>query len=325
MYTAANTESDGVINFYCNGSKSFVGDSCTATQEHYYTTAYSETTHYDTLEEALSQAVTDGYLTADNIKNFVCFGPGASEGSCSEDNLYRIIGVFNNQVKLIKDTYADTTMLGEDGDYNMVDTTNFYSGMRNNNVNHYWYYWNYNNADSSLNNWSESRLNTVNLNTNYWNYLTSDWQSKIASTTWKVGGNTLENIINVSVKTAYTNEIVSPAEGTTYQDEIGLMYVSDYMYAVDPSGWTNVGNGSATIDYRAIKGDNWMYMGDYEWTISRNTDFTYTAFLMHYRGYVNYSTVDFSDGVRPVFYLSSDVEIYEDHAGTQSDPYRIVL
>ena len=324
VYTAAATESDGVINFYCNGSKSFVGNSCTATQEHYYTTAYNEATHYDTLEAALTQAVTDGYLTADNIKNFVCFGPGASEGSCGIDNLYRIIGVFDGQVKLIKYDYADTTMLGEDGDYYQTITTSFFSGKRNEQGTLYRYYWNgpTSSGGTQTNNWSESRLNTVNLNTNYWNYLTSDWQSKIASTTWKVGGNTWESIGTQRVKTAYTNEIVSPVEGTTYQDEIGLMYVSDYMYAVDPTGWTTVGYNNSVSDYRGIKGDNWMYMGDHEWTISRRSDNTTDTFSVSYRGDVNGNTVSNEPGVRPSFYLNSDVE-FEGGSGSSADPYVI--
>ncbi len=333
VYTAANTESDGVINFYCNGSKSFVGNSCTATQEHYYTTAYNEGTQYQTLEEALAQAVTDGYLTSDNIKNFVCFGPGASEGSCGIDNLYRIIGVFDGQIKLIKYDYADTTMLGEDGDSSTTQTTSFLSGKLYDAGTRYLYYWNgpTSSGGTQTNTWSASRLNTVNLNTNYWNYLTSDWQSKIANTTWKVGGNTLENIREVSVKTAYTNEIVNPAEAKTYEDEIGLMYVSDYMYAVDPTGWTKTGydNNSPSNpsnDYRGVKGDNWMYMGDVDWTISRCSDNANNAFYLNINGRVGGNTVYvLYNVVRPSFYLNSDVEIYEGHTGTQSDPFRIVL
>ena len=328
VYTSASTDTDGVINFYCNGSKQFVGYACSYTQEHYYTTAYNETTHYDTLEAALTQAVTDGYLTSDNIKNFVCFGSGASEGSCDIDNLYRIIGVFNGQVKLIKCGYADTTMLGTAGDYYDTLTSNFYSGMYIDAGTVYRYYWNYSNGDISTNDWSQSRLNTVNLNTNYWNYLTSDWQSKIASTTWKVGGNTLENIRDVSVKTAYTNEIVSPAAATTYEDEIGLMYVSDYMYAVDPIEWLSIGydSSNASNDYRGIKGDNWMYMGITEWTITRRSDGMDNAFYVDRTSYLGHYAVNGNYfGVRPVFYLNRDVEIIEGHVGTASDPYRIVI
>ena len=323
VYTAAATESDGVINFYCNGAKQSVGYDCNASEEHYYTTVYSETAHYNTLEEALNQAVTDGYLTSDNIKNFVCFGPEASEGSCSEDNLYRIIGVFDGQVKLIKYDYAKPTILGEDGDYYQTQTTSFLSGKLYDAGTRYLYYWNgpTSSGGTETNTWSASRLNTVNLNTNYWNYLTADWQGKIANTTWKVGGNTWESIGTQSVKTAYTNEIVSPAEGTTYQDEIGLMYVSDYMYAVDPSGWTTVGSG--TTDYRAIKGDNWMYMGEVDWTISRRLVYAYDAFCVGGGGSVTYTAVSLPRGVRPSFYLNSNVE-FEGGSGLSSDPFVII-
>ena len=36
------------------------------------------------------------------VNNYVCFG--SSEASCPDDNLYRIIGVFGDRVKLIKST-----------------------------------------------------------------------------------------------------------------------------------------------------------------------------------------------------------------------------
>ena len=330
MYTAANTETDGVINFYCNGAKQYVGANCPVEQEHYYTTAYNEATHYDTLEETLAQAVTDGYLTADNIKNFVCFGPGASEDSCGIDNLYRIIGVFNNQIKLIKYDYADTTMLGEDGDFYQTMEEIFYSGMQKVADRVYRYHWNYNENNNSTNDWSTSRLNTVNLNTNYWNYLTAKWQSKIANTTWQVGGNTSSNIYGTTAKTTYTNEITPPDVATTYEDEIGLMYVSDYMYTVDSRNWTKLGydassDSNPSNDYRGIKGDSWMFMGDYEWSITRQSDTMNYAFLIIINGGVGYGPISGYTSIRPVFYLNTDVQIYEGHAGTASDPYRIVI
>ena len=328
VYTSASTDIDGVINFYCNGSKQYVGASCLVDQEHYYTTAYNETTHYDTLEKALTQAVTDGYLTSDNVKNFVCFGPGAESGDCLEDNLYRIIGVFGDQVKLIRYNYADTTLLGIDGDYYITYyNEGVYSGILKNPNIWYRYHWNYTNENSPFNNWKTSELNIINLNTNYWNYLDSKWQSKIANTTWQIGGNTLSNIRDVSTKIAFISEIISPTETVTYQDEIALMYVSDYMYAVNPKGWTKKGydNNIPSNDYRSIKDDNWMYMGDNEWTITRRSDIETHTFSIYHEGNIVPNAVSGYDAVRPVFYLNSDVQIYEGHAGTISDPFRIVL
>ena len=45
-----------------------------------------------------------------NPNNYICFGSDAFP--CPEDNLYRIIGVFGNNVKLIKATLATKEMLG---------------------------------------------------------------------------------------------------------------------------------------------------------------------------------------------------------------------
>lgn len=61
--------------------------------------------------------------------------------------------------------------------------------------------------------------------------------NKIAESIWKVGGNTYDNVM-------YTAMIVSPAENTTYPAQIGLMYVSDYAYAANPTYWTYPGYSS---------------------------------------------------------------------------------
>ncbi len=318
------SETDSVINLYCEDEKGYIGLTCSETETHYYTTAYDETEHYHTYEEALEQAVLDGYLTKDHVKNFICFGPGAENSTCPEENLYRIIGVFNNQVKLIKYDYADTTLLGTDGDYQGTSES-FISGRPQNNT-LYRYYWNYSSGSSSTNDWNQSRLNTINLNTNYWNYLTTTWQEKIANTTWKVGGNTYDAIRTVTAKVAFNNEIESPAEATTYQDEIGLMYVSDYMYAADPSGWLNIGyEFGAKNDYQAIKGKNWMYMGAAEWTITPRYEDDDTVFDIVTTGSITRSTVVDISNVRPVLYLNSDVQITGNNTGTKDNPYRLVI
>ena len=54
------------------------------------------------------------------VNNFVCFG--SSETPCPTDNLYRIIGVIDGKVKLIKYDYATSTLLGTDGDYGESST-----------------------------------------------------------------------------------------------------------------------------------------------------------------------------------------------------------
>ena len=52
----------------------------------------------------------------DKVNNYLCFG--STQSPCPADNLYRIIGVFDGRVKLIKSDYATSALLVTDGDYN---------------------------------------------------------------------------------------------------------------------------------------------------------------------------------------------------------------
>ena len=265
---------------------------------------------------------------SDAVNNYVCFGSNVTP--CPADNLYRIIGVFGDKVKLIKSDYATSALLGADGDYSKMYTANFgdnsdYKG--NNLANIAAYTWNYKN-NTTINNgygsntWSTSLLNKTNLNKNFITNIGADWAAKIADTTWKVGGNTGANVYNQPAKTAYQNEIVSPVttnttdNATTYSAKVGLMYVSDYGFAAAPSAWTT---NLCDYDGEAIKNVNWMYMGLYEWTISRFSGDAYYVFRVYSPGYVLYLGANYACGVRPVFYLSSSVN-YASGSGTAADP-----
>ena len=68
-----------------------------------------------------------------------------------------------------------------------------------------------------------------------------------------------------------------------------------------------------------------MYMGDVDLTISRRDGTSNSIFGVNSNGYISDLFVSNGRGVRPVFYLNTDVEIIEGHAGTVSDPYRIVI
>ncbi len=262
---------------------------------------------------------------SDQVNNYVCFGSNVTP--CPTDNLYRIIGVFGDKVKLIKSDYATTTLLGADGDYSKMYTANNWdnSAYKGNNLaNVAAYNWN----KSNQNTWSLSNLNKTNLNKNFITNIGADWAAKIAETTWKVGGNTYANIGTQPAKTAYQNEINNPVttnsqdNATELKAKIGLMYVSDYMYAAPQDKWTLVGYNSsdASKDYRAATSVNWMYMGLAEWTISRNAVGSGPAFFVNSSGYVNDNIVGFiACGVRPVFNLSSSVN-YASGSGTAADP-----
>ena len=227
------------------------------------------------------------YAGASNsVNNYICLG--SDEATCPEANLFRIIGVFGDKTKVIRAKSVGSQK------------------------------WN----TSSSNTWSTSSLNTYLNGT----YLTSlgTLAAKIATTTWKVGGGTSANIYSSVPATAYQYEVGSSASSTTHDAKIGLMYVSDYYYSASPSAWTLVGYNSsdATKDYRAAKTTNWLSLGSTEWTISRVSDNTTSAFYVYSTGIVVSYNVTNSIAVRPSFNLESSVK-YVSGSGSMSDPVRI--
>ena len=268
-----------------------------------------------------------------NPNNFVCFG--TTESPCPIDNLYRIIGVFGENyhgangkqlVKLIKYDYMTTDELGTDGDYSQtykewgMDST--YKGTYGDGERIGVYYWNYKATGSATNTWSTSLLNKTNLNTNFINNIGTTWANKIATVTWKVGGNTLANIGTKTSSVAYTNEITNPVttnttdNATTYSAKIGLMYVSDYGFAASPDAWTLT---MSSYNNTTATNNNWMYMGLYEWTVSRFADVSDHAFNVVSDGGVYNDYVHNNLGVRASFNLESSVS-YVSGSGSMSDP-----
>ena len=274
-------------------------------------------------------------VESEGVKNYVCFG--SDESPCPTDNLYRIIGVFDHKisetkteqrVKLIKYDYATSDLLGIDGDYSgkytddRLNTNRYYKGSNYENV--ATYYWN---TATQSNIWSESKLNKINLNTNFLTNIGKEWADKIVETTWKVGGNTRENIGEVIPSVAYQNEIVNPSVNTTdgvaeYKAKVGLMYASDFGFSEEPSEWTT----ELDYPYNQVE-KNWMYMGLGEWTITRmddadDADPADPAFEVTDQGNVGGLLVIYGYGVRPSFSLSSSIT-YESGIGTATDPIRI--
>ena len=215
---------------------------------------------------------------SESVNNYICLG--SDEATCPDANLFRIIGVFGDQTKVIR---AKLVVYKE------------------------WH-------TSESNTWSSSSLNTYLNGT----YLTSlgTLTDKIATTTWKVGGGSTTYLSDVP-KIAYQYEVGSNASTTTVDKKIGLMYVSDYGFAADQSGWT-----TKLSSYNSNTSKNWLYLGSTEWTLSRISDYSYSAFDMTNTGIVNGARVTSGRAVRPSFNLESSVK-YVSGSGSMSDPVRI--
>ena len=198
--------------------------------------------------------------------NYVCFG--SDDATCPEDNLYRIIGVFDGQVKLIK-----ATSYGN-------------------------YYWSGSSSNTS-NSWGDSTLNTNILNGTYLNNMGSTWSNLIATHTWKVGGMNGTS----TPKTVYDYE-VGANSSTTYNAKIGLMYISDYGFAASNSHWTTAlyDYESATSDNWMHMG-LWEWTISCNSVASIEA-----AFVVIAAGFVTNDSVYFTNAVRPSFYLNSSVQ-----------------
>ena len=217
-----------------------------------------------------------------NPSNYICFG--SDYNNCPDENLYRIIGVFDDEVKLIKSSSY--------GSYS-------WSG-----------------SSSTNNMWANSSLNVNILNGGYYNSFNSLWTDLISIHDWKIGG--MDYSESYTAKNYYDREVGNSSSGITYSASIGLMYVSDYGFAASNSYWT-----TSLYDYDDVARNNWLRLGSNEWTITRYSGSSNIAFRIYSSGYVNETgTVNYSFAVRPTFYLNSDVQ-YESGSGTQTDPFRI--
>ena len=180
------------------------------------------------------------------------------------------------------------------------------------------YYWTGSPSNSS-NNWTTSTLNTNILNGTYLNTLGTKWSGKIANTKWKIAGNLWSNIGQKNAATAYQNEIVNPTTNSITNAKVGLMYVSDYGYAASPVNWTT---NLSSYDNDTNRNNNWIYIGIHEWTISPYASTSNNTLLVRCDGYVNGNLVNYNSGVRPSFYLNSNV-MFAGGSGTEIAPYRV--
>ena len=245
--------------------------------------------HDGTLENGIDDGSYRYSGASSLVNNYICFG--SDDDTCSADNLYRIIGVIGGKVKLIK-----ATSLGNvDWDSNGKNT------------------------------WSTSSLNTY-LNGTYLNTFSEDWQSKIATTTWEVGG---IDDIEVTAATMYTNKIDSivmgTAEFTEYSSKVALMYAHEYGFAASPIAWTTTLDNYDKNDSEgtSIKTNNWLHLGFCEWLVSRYSSDSANSSFVTPSGDVNYGDlVTSSYAVRPVFFLESEAT-YSDGVGASDNPYRL--
>ena len=323
-----------------NTQDKLVGNSYTIKIEPYTsgdTKAFSCKLHKDTLAEQLiasgnlwqSNLEGDGYRyvgsgavgTSTNPDNFICFGTN-NKSACTANQdkyMYRVLGVFSDvngdsHVKLIK--------------YKQLLSTAW-------------------NSTSANVDWKDSSL-YVNLNNSEfltnttYNYLQDTvWSNKIENWTWSAV-NTKTNrdgaigYNGFSPRGIYLHEMnragkeIRVGEWTTSNAKIGLMYVSDYTLSLGASALAIT--RSTTANKATLK-TGWMHPSNNdtskattEWTMSRygdNKESGYYSWNVSNDGNVESAIVNNEYGVRPVFYLTNDVNITAGGNGSLENPFII--
>ncbi len=112
----------------------------------------------------------------------------------------------------------------------------------------------------------------------------------------------------------YTQEIATHATSTS---KIGLMYASDWGYAME--GYTGVLGGGSGDPWNSSD-KNWLFSNGNEWTMSAYSS-SYPVYVS-YNGGLNGGNAYDGCAARPVLYLKSDVYVVSG-TGTKVDPYRI--
>lgn len=103
----------------------------------------------------------------------------------------------------------------------------------------------------------------------------------------------------------------------TYNAKIGLMYVSDYVYASAPESWLN-----NTFE---IRKNIWLNNKRNEWAITRLTNANYNkyAYSVYESGYIDAGNeITTRLYIRPTFYLVNDIK-YQSGSGSENNPIRL--
>ena len=287
------------------------------------------------------EATTDYRYIGSSPNNYITYN----------DEVWRIIGVFDGRIKIIKDTsigsmswdYKKSGVGSSIADYGsndwsdsqlmyMLNPTSYklkdgyssdgtyiYDGSGN-------IIYQLGCKPASI----ASGATSYSCTTNTWT-LNSTALSQISEVTYYLGGTVYDSDSQYgTAEEIYTWERgkkVYNGRPTKWTGLVGLMYPSDYAYTfangVDDTCY------SVTKKCSSYDGGNpnssWLYKsGTYQWTVSPYSDsrITYEVFDVYYNGQVDTYQVRYGSGVRPVLYLRSGIKLQG--SGGSDDPYEII-
>ena len=230
-----------------------------------------------------------------NPNNYVLFN----------DELWRVIGVFSvntqsngtqNLVKLIRNETLDGLA------WHGANTNDWSAATLQQQLNNGYL----NATDSTCNVYSTSVTKTCYFSETG---LNSASRGMIESVVWNLGGTSSTSATADSFYTAERGTTVYNGRPTRWTGKVGLMYPSDYGYAVLASSCartTNLGSYNKT----ACAGNNWLKSDATQWTLTPRSSLSDGVFLVSsYGGHLGFDSASFGYGARPSIYLKSSIVV----------------
>ncbi len=336
---------DTIISLYTSAAK------VTATNN---SITYNTAPSVSLMNDRLGGTTTD--LDGGNIRyyganpnNYIYFNcSDYSNQTSSTCETWRIIGVFNGKLKLIRGSQIGTyswdnknTSTGEESNSGKNDWTTARLMKLLNPVD---YYINDNNDKDSEGNYlgyslyynstsgkcySGKNNATVDCDFTSTGIKNDETRNMIAETTYNLGGwNTF---------TVYPNEIYEYERGTTvytgrtttpWTGKIALAYPSDYGYAADLNQCVN--KQLNKYNDSTCTSNNWMKSiitnngSNHGWLLTPHSNYSYIAWGVILSGIMWGNRAYYSSyGAAPVLYLSSELGIESGGDGSSSNPYKL--
>ena len=254
--------------------------------------------------------------------------------------LWRIIGVFGNQVKIIRNetigAYSwDTSASGVNSGYGenewpqakLMKLLN--PGYDSETIGGSLYY---NSKSGTCYNGQSNATTSCDFTSS--GIKNEETKNKIAEVTWNLGGWTTSEIFSNQIYGYERGTKVYSGRSTTWPGRIALPYPSDYGYATDFNKCTqNLYNYESSTNSYGCKKNDWMYPiitnsgNNVGWLLTPNSGSVSNAWYVSSSGYVSNNNTGYnaynSGGVAPVLYLSSEQVIESGGDGSISNPYKL--
>jgi len=268
-----------------------------------------------------------------NPNNYIYFNcndySSQSEDSCE---LWRIIGVFDGKVKIMKNTIIGSLAWDQDKNHGLGATT-YNNDWSNSSLQEFlngkYYdrgedttYTYYNGSDNGSDGSSSVSINLENIGIK-----NDETRGLISETLWYLRGwtNTVKYSDQMYDYERNSGNVYNTSWSTVMPGNIAIPYVSDYGYAAD--------FGSCNIQLCSY-GDticssaNWMKpilgTSSYGWLMAPYLSISGQAWDVYSSGYVGNNYVYNAHGVAPVLHLNSELGIKTGN-GSQDTPYQIAI